>query len=255
MEKYINKKENDKIIFKNLLDNTELEVTHYDEEYVFDQIFLDEKYDLDFIEYVIQKLKETKDIPGLYSEFDSLKLEELLYKNGLRISNYQYTIKYSKNFELSNYEISDTLDQNGKDYYLKMLNKSSRNNHPYLDPNHSYREYTEKWFENEEIKKYKYRIYRKNDMIVGIVEYINFDNDYTVGDSIKSYFDYSNKVCIRCIFSEDEQVLEDMIKDLLTIYKKDITVHIIYNDKALKNVVNRFDSRFDVCLYVLVENN
>lgn len=253
MEKYSNVRENDKIIFKNLLDNTKLEVMHYDEEYAFDQIFINEKYDLDFIEYVIQKLKETKDIAGLYSEYDSLKLEELLYKNGLRVSNYQYTIKYSKNFESSNYEISDTLDQDGKEYYLKMINKSLRDNHQYIAPNRQYQEYTEKWFENEEIEKFNYSIYRKNDQIIGIVEY--FDNDYNGVESPKTYLDWNNKLCIRSIFSEDEQVLEDMIKDLLNIYKKDIIIHITYNDKTLKNVVNKLDSKFDVCLYVLVEKD
>lgn len=255
MKKYISERENNRIIFKNLLDNSELEVMHYDEKYAFDQIYIDEKYDLDFIEYVIQELKKLNDIGVLYGEYDSLKLEELLYRNGFRISNYQYTIKYLNNFEIGDYKVSDTLNQEEKEYYLKMINKSTLDNHQYINPNRPYEKYTEKWFLSAAQEGFKYRIYRNKDKIVGIVEYINFDKNYIIKDDTKKYFNWHNKLCIRCIFSEDEQVLEDMIKDLLNIYKKDIIIHITYNEKILKKIVNKLDGRFDVCLYALVEND
>lgn len=252
MEKYIKVIENDKIKFKNLLDGSELEIVHYKDECIFDTIFINEKYDLDFINYVIHQLKKSKDIGVLFVEYDSSIMEKILYKNGLKISNYQYTIKKSKNFKLNAYEVSNILNQEEKNFYLKIINKLVQENSKYFNPNKQYQEFGEKWFNNEEPE---YRVYRKMGKIVGIVDYKNFDYDPNYRDISSNYFNYKNKLCIRCLLSEEEQVIEDILKDLLTFYKKDIIINITYSEKSLRKVVNKFNSKFDFCQYILVEND
>lgn len=252
MEKYIKVIENDKIVFRNLLDDSELEIAHYEDECIFDTIFINEKYDLDFINYIIHQLKKSKDIRILFVEYDSSIMEKMLYKNGLKVSNYQYTIKHSKNFKLNTYDVSNILNHEEKNFYLKIINKLSQENSMYLNPNEKYQEYGEKWFNNEE---FKYRVYRKMGKIAGIVDYKDFDYDPINGNNSSNYFNYNNKLCIRCLLSEEEQVIEDILKDLLTFYKKDIIINISYNEKSLKNIVNKFNSKFDFCQYILVENN
>lgn len=252
MEKYIKKIENDKIIFKNLSDGSKLKTVHYEDEYIFDTIFINEKYDLNFINYIIQQLKKSKDIKVLFVEYDSSNVEKMLYKNGLKVSNYQYTIKNSKNFKLNTYEVSNILNHEAKNFYLKIINKLSRENYIYLNSNKPYQEYGEKWFYNEE---FEYRVYRKMGKIVGIVDYKNFDYDPNYENTTSNYFNYNNKLCIRCLLSEEEQVIEDILKDLLTFYNKDIIINITYTEKSLKNVVENFNSKFDYCQYILMEND
>ncbi len=252
MRKYIKVMENDKIIFKNLLDGSELEIMHYDDECIFDTIFINEKYDLDFINYIIRQLKKSNDIGVIFVEYDSSIMEKMLCKNGLKVSNYQYTIKKSKNFKLNNYEISSVLNRDEKEFYLRIINKLSQENSMYFNPNKQFQEYGEKWFNN---KEFEYKIYRKMGKIVGIVDYKNFDYDPNYGDISKKYFNYNNKLCIRCLLSEEEQVIEDILKDLLTFYKKDIIINITYNEKSLKNVINKLNSKFDFCQYILVKDD
>lgn len=252
MEKYSTIKKDDEIIFKDLTNDLELKIKHYDEDYIFDNIFINEKYELDFIEYVVKELKKTKDIGVLLAEYDSTLLENLLYKNELRISNYQYTIKKTKYNKMDSYEITNILDKEGKDFYLEMINKYAQSNFTYLYPNKEYKEYSENWFNNEE---FEYRVYRKMGKVVGIVDYKNFDYNSNYGKTEKSYFSYNNKLCIRCIFSKDEQVLEEILKDLLNVFKKDIIIHFTYSEKYLKNILNNFNYKFDYCQYILVEDN
>ncbi len=251
MEKYTKEIENDKIIFKNLSDGSELEIVHYDDECIFDTLFINEKYDLNFINYIIQQLKKSNDIKVLFVEYDSPLIEKMLYKNGLKVSNYQYTIKYSKNFKLNTYEVSNFLNEEAKNFYLKIINGLARENSIYLNPNQPYQEYGEKWFYNEE---FEYRVYRKMGKIVGIVDYKNFDYNPNYENTTNKHFNYNNKLCIRCLLSEDEQVIEDILKDLLTFYKKDIIINITYTEKSLRNIVDKFNSNFDFCQYILTEN-
>lgn len=82
MEKYIKVIENNKIIFKNLLDGSELKIAHYEDELIFDTIFINEKYDLDFINYVILQLKKSKDLRILFVEYNSSIIEKTMYKIG-----------------------------------------------------------------------------------------------------------------------------------------------------------------------------
>ncbi len=251
MEKYIKEIENNKIIFKNLSDGSKLEIEHYEDECIFDTIFINEKYDLNFINYIIQQLKESNDIKVLFVDYDSPLVEKMLYKNGLKVSNYQYTIKYSKNFKLNDYEVSTVLNEEAKNFYLKIINSLARENSLYFNPNQSYQEYGEKWFCNEE---FAYRVYRKMGKIVGIVDYKNFDYNPNHENTTNNHFNYNNKLCIRCLLSEEEQVIEDILKDLLSFYKKDIIINITYTEKILKNVVEKFNSKFDYCQYILMEN-
>lgn len=252
MKKYITIKKDNEIIFKDLTNSLELKIKHYDDEFIFDNIFINEKYELDFIEYVIKQLKITKDIGVFCAEYDSPLLENMLYKNGLRILNYQYTIKKNKCTKIDNYEISDVLNKEGKNFYLEMLNKYAQGNFTYLNPNKKYQKCGENWFKNGE---FEYRIYRKMGKIVGIVDYKNFDYDPNYGNVSNSYFNYNNRLCIRCLFSKESQVLEDILKDLLNVFKKEIIIPITYSEKNLKNILNNFNYKFDFCQYVLVENN
>lgn len=254
MKKYDNTIENNEIVFKNLLDGSELKIKHYEDEFIFDEIFINEKYDLNFVNYIVQQLKKTKDIGVLFAEYDLPTLEKILYKNGLKVSNYQYTIKKTKNFKLNNYEVSNILNIEDKKFYLEIINKISYDNFLYLNPNMKYQKIGENWFKVED---FEYRVYRKTGKIVGIVEYKNYNYNSNYSKVSKNYFDYNNKLCIRCLLSEEEQVLEDILKDLLNIYKKDIIINITYNEKTLKNIVNKFDSKFNFCQYVFVgkDNN
>lgn len=252
MEKYIKVIENNKIIFKNLLDGSELKIAHYEDELIFDTIFINEKYDLDFINYVIHQLKKSQDLRILFVEYNSSIIEKTMYKNGLKVLNYQYTIKKSKNFELNSYQISNILNQEEKNFYLNIINKLSQENSVYLNLNKQYQKYSEKWFD---IEGFEYRVYRKMGKIAGIVDYKNFDYDSNYEEHSSEYFNYNNKLCIRCLLSEEEQVIEDILKDLLTLYQKDIIINITYNEKSLHNVVNRLNSQFDFCQYILVDND
>ncbi len=252
MKKYDKSVDNDKIVFRDLTNNLELSVMHYEEECAYDTPFIDERYDIDFLKYVIEDLKESKDIGILFVEYDSKTLEEELSKLGLKVSYYQYTIKPSKNAKSEGYEIADSLDPVAKEFYLSTINRIGRENFKMTHPNEEYREYGEKWLY---IEGFKHRVYRKNGKVVGVVDYQNFEYDPDYGTPTNKYFDCNNKLCIRCFFSEDDKVFEDIIDDLLAIYKKDIIVSITYNEKNLKRVVDSLNSEFDFCQYTLADNN
>lgn len=250
MEIYTKSLEDNKIIFKNTLDNSELSVIHYDDEYIFDTIFLNEQYDLNFINYIIQELKKSKDIIGIFSLYDSQVLEKLLENNGLRVLSYQYTIKYSKKTELEHYNISNILDQEAKDFYLKMINMYIKINHQYIYPNTESQEINENYFKNE---GFIYKVYRKNGKIVGIVDFQIVNYNCTDESSLPSCFNHCNKLFVRGIFSEEKQTLENIIMNLLNTYQRDIIINITYTENELKSVVNKLNGSFDFCQYILVD--
>lgn len=242
MEKYIKRIKDDKIIFKNTLDNLELVVCHTDNDYSFDIISIDEKYDLDFIDYVIKELKKTNDIKVLSSSYCSSNLEKMLFNNGLKLLNYNYIIKFTKLLETKTYTVSNILDLESKNFYLKMINKVGENNYNYLYPNEKYEGNYEKILKHD-----LYRVYRKDKEIVGIVNYQNFNNDST---SI-----YNNKLCIKTIFGEDKIVVENIIKDLLNTYQKDILISTVYVEKELQDIVQNMKAHFDYGQYILADEN
>lgn len=231
---YRKTKKDNKIIFEDIDNKICLEVIHNDNECIFDVVTIDEKYTLDFIEYFIKELKKTNDILVIISLYNSKKLEDLLSKYNFKVSNYQYTIKFNNYITHNNYDIFDNLDYDSKMYYLQMINKIGKVNHKYYNPNKKYQEIDEKWFNNEDTL---YRVYKKDKKIVGI-------SDYKIVD---------NKVCIRCLLSDDKIVLEDMIKDLLNVYKKDIIINIIYTENNIKEIINNLSSEFNHCKFILVE--
>jgi hypothetical protein len=249
---YVKKTENNKIIFKNNLDNTKLIVIHNDDENIYDPLFINDKYDLNFIDYVIKELKKTKDIFVIFSLVNSLKIENLLKENQFKILNYQYNIKFRNYSKICGYDISSNLDDEGKYFYLKNLNKINKSNNEYLSSNKKYDEFNENWFKN---KEFEYRIYKKNGKVVGIVDYKIFDNDSNNINKTNEVFNCNNKLCIRCLLSDNKLVIEDIIKDLLNTYKKDIIIHSTYNEKDLKDVLVKLKSNFDFCQYILVEDN
>ncbi len=249
MKNYQKKIEDNKIIFIDALNNKELIVSHYEEDYAFDTIFIDETYDLDFICYIVSELSKTNDLGVLFSLYDSSILEDVLYSRGLRISNYQYRVKYKKQILQDCYDISNELDEESKQYYLETINRLSKINHEYFNPNIENEEYGEKWFLYDD---YDYRIYRKDDKIVGIVDYKIFEdsNEYTTTNKV---FDTSNKLCVRCLFGETAIILEDIIKDLQNTYKKEILIHITYTEKELHSIVKALGGIFDYCQYFFIQ--
>ncbi len=250
MKNYIKKIEGNNIIFKDIVNNKELVVVHNDDEHIFDTIFIDEKLDIKFIEFIIKELKKTNDIGVIFSLYDSLHLENLLYNCGLRISNYQYTIEYKDYLNVTDYDISNNLDEESKRFYLKTINKLSKINRQYFNPDSKFIKFDDTWFNNEE---FIYRIYRKNGKIVGIVDYKVFENDPNYRKPMNDVFNYNNKLCIRCLFSEDKNILEDILKDLLNTYEIDIVINITYTDNKLREAVKNMNGKFNYCQFILID--
>lgn len=248
MNNYIKKTQANNIVFKDITNNTKLVVVHNDNEHIFDTIFIDDKLDITFIEYIIKELKNSNDLGVIFSLYDSIDLENLMFKYGLRVSNYQYLVEYKDCLNINNYDISNNLDDESKKYYLHTVNKLSMNNRKYFNSKLKSFKFNETWFNNEE---YIYRIYRKNGKIVGIVDYKVFDDNSNYVKPTNEVTNYNNKLCIRGIFGKDKIVLEDILKDLLNTYKKDIIVSITYTENNLKYVVKKMDGKFNYCEYVL----
>ena len=251
MENFIKKSKGNNIIFKDIKNSKELVVIHNDDEHIFDTIFIDDKYDITFINYIVKELKQTNDLAVMFSLNDSLKLEKLLFENDLRISNYQYSLENRTYSNTNHYSITNKLDDESKQFYLQTINQLSAINHEYFNPNSKFVEYDETWFQNE---KYIYRIYRKNNKVVGIVDYMVFEDNPNYGKPTNEVFNYNNKLCIRCLFAIEEKVLEDILKDLSNIYKKDIIISITYTDNILRKVVKKMNGKFNYCQYILVNN-
>lgn len=250
MENYVKKIDGNKIFFKDIINNTELVVAHNDDDHIFDTIFIDEKLDISFIEFIIKELKKTNDIGVIISLYDSLHLENLLYNYGLRISNFQYTINYEDYLKTNDYDISSNLDEESKIFYLKNINKLSKINHQYFNPDSKFIEFNETWFNNED---FIYRIYRKDGKIVGIVDYKVFADDPNYGKPMNEVFNYNNKLCIRCLFGKDKSILEDILKDLLNTYKKDIIISITYTENNLREAVKNMNGNFNYCQYTFID--
>lgn len=249
-DKYIKKIKNNNIIFKDKVNNTELTITHIDDKHSFDEIFIDEKYDLDFIDYFVKELKKTNDIAVIFSLYSSSDLEKILLNNNLKISNYQYIIKFKEYPNTNQYEISTKLNDESKAFYLKTINNIDKINHNYINPNSEFIEFSEKWFETDE---FVYRIYSQDGTIVGIVDYEIFEDDVEYWKYTNNIFNYNNKLCIRCLFGENEIVLKDIIIDLLNTYKKDIVINTTYAENDLKNVIKQMNGIFNYGRYTLVD--
>lgn len=250
MENYIKKIDGNKILFKDIINNTELVVTHNDDEHIFDTIFIDDKLDINFIEFIIKELKSSNDLGVIFSLYDSIDLENLMFNYGLRVSNYQYLVEYKNYLNINNYDISNNLDNESKKYYLQTINKLSMINREYFNPKLKSFKFNETWFNNNE---YIYRVYRKNGKIIGIVDYKVFDDNPNYVKSTNEVFNCNNKLCIRSIFGEDKIILEDILKDLLNTYKKDIVVSITYTENNLREVVKKMNGKFEYCHYTLID--
>ena len=247
MEKYSKVIKNNKIIFIDKLHNKKLTVNHFDDKSIFDTIYIDETYDINFLDYIIKELIKTDDINSLYLLNNNLDLKNIINNNGFKISHYQYKIKYNKTFKLNyNYEITNTLDNDSKKYYLKMINNFSKQNNNYLELKEEVK-YDENWLNN----RFNYRVYKLNKKIVGILDYNLFnENEFNINSEI---FNYNNKLCIRCLFGKSKEILLDIIKDLLNVFKKDIIISFTPSEKNLEYILNKsnLNSKFDYCLYIL----
>lgn len=198
MTNFIKQIEDDKIIFENLNDNTKLEVIHYADENSFDSITISDKYDLNFIKFIINELKSTGDILMICLLSESKKINNLLVNEGFKILNYQYTIKYTSDFPIQKYEIT-----------------------------------------KDEINEFTHIDYKKDKKIVGSVEYKFFE-----------YGIYNNKICVKNISSNNDKIYEDIIKNLLNTYKKDIIITI--TEIREKKIIEKLNGKLDYCLYILI---
>lgn len=251
MQNYIKELFGDNIIFKNLSDGTELIIKHYDDKSRFDSICIKDNYDINFIEYVIDELKNTNDIKALFSLYDSKELEKLLQKKGLKILSYQYRINYKNKDKVDNYNIDDILNKDSKKYYLNKLNDFQKINCKYYNPNFKYTDFDEKWFDNDE---FEYRVYKQNNKIIGIVDFRKpiKETDYNNSEDI---FIIDDKLYIRYIFAEKDTTIEDIIRDLLYTFKTDIIFNVHYTNNQLKNIIKKLDGEFDYCAYTLIDNS
>lgn len=248
MENYIKQIYENNVVFNDLINKKELSVSRRNGN-IFDALYIDENFDIKFVEYIVNELKKTNDLSVVFVLYDSIKLDNILYNRGFRISNYQYIIE-SKNYSaINNYGISSNLDGEGKKFYLNVINKIDKLNCDYQ--NNKFINIDDTWFNNEE---FTYRIYRKDGKIVGIVDYRVIENDDNYDNAKNDMFNYNNKLCTRFIFSEEKDILEDMIKDLINTYKKDIIINITYSEKNLREVSKMMYGKFNYCRYILEDN-
>ena len=234
MDNYTKQIQDNKIIFKDILNKKELVVNHYDEDYHFDTVFIDESMNTNFILYVIKELKKTNDLSIVTSLCDSPIIDDVLINNGLRVLNYQYTIDDKEYLMNNNYDISNVLDDESKNFYLEKVNEISRANSKYLNLDNELTKYNDKIFEIEE---FYYRVYREDKNIVGIVDYKVIDN----------------KLFIRSLLCINEQVIEDIIKDLLNVYKKDLIISITYSENNIREIIKKLNGKFNYCMYKLID--
>ena len=234
MDNYTKQIQDNKIIFKDILNKKELVVNHYDEDYHFDTVFIDESMNTNFILYVIKELKKTNDLSIVTYLCDSPIIDDVLINNGLRILNYQYTIDNKEYLMNNNYDISNVLDDESKNFYLEKVNEISRANSKYLNLDNELTKYNDKIFEIEE---FYYRVYREDKNIVGIVDYKVIDN----------------KLFIRSLLCINEQVIEDIIKDLLNVYKKDLIISITYSENNIREIIKKLNGKFNYCMYKLID--
>ena len=249
MNNYIKKVIGDKIIFKDIKSNTELVVSHYNDKNSFDSIFIDEEIDFEFLKFIIENLKGSNDLSVIFSLYDSSKLEKFLYNYGLRVSNYQYIIKCKDYAKINRYDVSNKLEDESKKFYLDTINNLSKINQKYFDPNRNFTFFDETWFNNDE---FMYRIYRKNGKLVGIVDYKVFEDDFHTDNTNNKIFNYNNRLCVRCLLCANENIIEDIIKDLMNTYNKDIVINILYTEPKLKETIRNLDGIFNYCQYTLV---
>lgn len=250
MSNYKKETKGNKIIFKD--EDLELSVTHYDEDYISDTILLDDRYSIDFISYIVESLKESGDLLTLDVLFDSKELEKVLENHGLKISNYEYRIKSSTglvNVGKKKYEVDSFLDEEAKEYYLGKINEATKINHSYYNPKQKVSFYTEKVFE---VGEYSYLVYKENGKIVGIVDYKVFSCDLS-SKPVHDIYDYSNKVCVRSIFGENEMVMIYILNDLLKRFGKDIIISVTYTEKNLREAIVSCGGEFKRCLYILIQ--
>lgn len=248
MERYIVLRFDDNIIFKDKEKNIELSVKHYPEDYHTDVVIVDENYTEDFIEFIVKELTKTKDLFSLYVKTDSKSIEKRMENLGYKVSNYQYIIsKDNCGSEASlEYDVSNILGEEEKDYFLKQINESTKKNHAYFRPNYEYSPYT------ETSDRWQYLTFRVNGEIVGIVNFEDFlpdDKEHEIDD----IFLVSNRICIGGIFAQNEEIVVDIIKYLLHLYKKDVMVNFLYTEDMVKKGILLCNGKFMRTLFLFVE--
>jgi len=236
MNNYSKEVKNNKIIFHNKVDNTEIIVEHYDDSKCYDLLNIIKTNDIEFFEYIIKELKNSNDVKIVSVLYESIELENMLLEYGFKVLNYEYFIEYEEGIKTNNiYQVDTNLDEQSKKIYLEKLNEIGRDNYKYLyDNSNEYKEYNDSWFN----KDFVYSIYRKNGEVIGIV-------DYKIS---------ANELYIRCLLGKEDEILEDILKNLLIMYKKDITISFVYIEKDLKKVIKNMNGILKSCKYFLCNN-
>lgn len=241
-------KENNRFVFKDSLNGTEISIVDFEEDNVFDDVFIDKNFDILFVEFIVKKLIENNDFLTLYSLYDSKDLERVLSKHDVKVSNYEYRISYFNHELKREYEITENLDEISKKYFLDRFNKKIKIkiNHEYFNPSEKFEPCGDKIFNFE---NRKYRIYKVDGQIVGMVSFQVFEElEYSYRDDI---FNASNTICIYSLLGDDNLILEEILYDLMNVYKKDIIINIQYTENNLRNTIENLKGQFKFCLFVL----
>lgn len=241
MDDFSKEEKENKIIFKDKLNSTELGVVSNKDNNSYENIFIDEKFSLKFIYYIVRELRKFKDLFSIYSLYDSELLESNLHKMGLKVLNYNYNLFNKKYYKIDKYDVKEQFDKESEKFYLDIVNEINGLNNKYLN-----NEYFKKYREIDN-KDYLYRIYCQNDLVLGIVKY---ELEHKSKSNNKC-FNYNNKVYINKIVGKDKKIIKDMIIDLFNIYQKDIIISVTYSEKILLDTVKELNNKFLCCQYSL----
>lgn len=227
---YKMEKVGNKTIYINLADNTKIEVDSYENKNMFDVVKISKKYDMNFIDYVINNSKN--DIGEFQVLYENKELDDLLHSKNFRISTYEYLLKYNYK-ELKRYNTYYELDDNAKKYYLKKLNDAAKRNVKYYNPKEKFITIGDDYL----IEGYRYVICKNDNEIIGML-------DYKLDDEI---------MYVRNLFSNDEDVSYYMIDHLFHKNKKNIIINISYTDEFVLKVIKNMNGILREINYVNID--
>ncbi len=215
--------------------------------YCYDILRLTKDLNYGFIDFILKELIKSKDLLMCEILFCNDEILKILHKNNLKVGNINYEIPFKNKKIKFNYEVEYDLNSENKKYFLDHINEIGIINQEYIDPKNEYQVISDKWFG---IEDYEFLTYKYNNKIVGMVDYKIFDNYETSND----LYNYSNSICIRAIFANNKEILEDILKDLGHRYQKRIIINHLYSDKMLKDAIENVGGILKY-IYVINKNN
>jgi len=247
---FIKELKNDSYYFKDCKNNKEVKFAKrqlIEDIYSYDVLRISEDLDYKFIDFIFQELIKTKDLLVIEVLFQNKDIIDLIHKNNLKICNFNYVIPFREYKVNNEYEFSECLNAENKKYFLNHINEVGKLNQKYINPDIEYMDVTEKWFQMED---YKFLTYKKNNKLVGIVDFKIFDA-YECNDKI---YDCSNSICIRSVFANNQDILESMLKDLMKQFQKRVVISHLYTENMLKEAILNCGGILKY-LYVINKNN